>query len=230
MYAKIATGIEGLDKIIGGGFIKGSIITVSGSTGSGRTTFGMQFLVNGALEHNEPGIFISFDQPKYLIFGNMSSFMWNLVELEREKKVLVIEYPHSEFQSFFQKEKAIIDIIDTLGIERAVLDPIGPLLMSFPAEQKQAYIHKLINSIRKWGTTTLIIAEEKPFLGSSIPYTEYGIENYTDGYIHLGWKIINNKRTRVIDILKMRGSVHENKLYQYIIDINGIRIGKELKD
>ncbi|MEM3362007.1 MAG: ATPase domain-containing protein [Candidatus Anstonellaceae archaeon] len=228
MY-RISTGIEGLDRIIGGGFIKGSLITIAGSTGSGKTTFGIQFLVEGA-KRNEAGMFISFDQPKYLIYGNMSSFMWDLNKLEREKKLLIIEYPHNELNSFFQKENAIIDIIDTLGVERVVLDPIGPLLNAFLQEKNQLFMHKFINSLRKWGTTTLLIAEEKHLDQSAIPHTDHGIENYTDGFIHLGWKIAKNKRIRVIDIIKMRGSAHENSLYQYLIDINGITIGKEIKE
>ncbi|MFN3909831.1 MAG: RAD55 family ATPase [Candidatus Anstonellaceae archaeon] len=229
IFSKIPSGITGLDKIIGGGFIRGSITTISGSTGSGRTTFGIQFLIHGAQEEDEVGMHISFDQPKYSIFGNMSSFDWNLPELEKNKKLIFIEYPHSELKSFWEKENAILELIDGLNVERLVIDPIGPLITANSDVEKKIFLQKLINIIRKWGTTTLIIEDEQFSPDPTLPKTESGIENFSDGFIHLGWKSMDNKKIRMIEVVKMRGSAHEHNSYQYIIDSQGVKIQKELK-
>lgn len=230
MLKRIKTGIEGLDEITGGGFIKNSIITICGGTGSGRTTFGIQYLANGAYLYKERGMYISFDQPKYSLFGNMSSFIWNLPELEKNKQLFFIEYPTNELSFFLEKENALIELIDTLGIERVVIDPIGPLISAVDINSRKLFLQKLINSMRKWGTTTLLIADEMIPPDPIVPRTDCGIENFTDGFIHLGWSLVNKKRIRTLEVLKLRGSMHEHDNYYYTIDSNGIKILKQLKN
>jgi circadian clock protein KaiC len=226
---KVPTGIPNLDKIVGGGFTRNNIITISGSTGSGRTIFGIQFLANGAYEYDEKGMYISFSEPKYSLFANMSSFIFNLPELEKNKKVIFIEYPHNELDQFLEKENAILELIDTLGVQRLVLDPIGPLFSFVEPQYQKIHMQKLINIIRKWGVTTIITADDLFPADPNIPRTDIGIENLSDGFIHLGWKIINEKRMRILEVIKMRGSAHKHGFYEYEIDNNGIKITREIK-
>jgi len=226
---KVPTGIPNLDKIVGGGFTRNNIITISGSTGSGRTIFGIQFLANGAYEYDEKGMYISFSEPKYSLFANMSSFIFNLPELEKNKKVIFIEYPHNELDQFLEKENAILELIDTLGVQRLVLDPIGPLFSFVEPQYQKIHMQKLINIIRKWGVTTIITADDLFPADPNIPRTDIGIENLSDGFIHLGWKIINEKRTRILEVIKMRGSAHKHGFYEYEIDNDGIKITREIK-
>jgi len=226
---KVPTGIPNLDKIVGGGFTRNNIITISGSTGSGRTIFGIQFLANGAYEYDEKGMYISFSEPKYSLFANMSSFIFNLPELEKNKKLIFIEYPHNELDRFLEKENAILELIDTLGVQRLVLDPIGPLFSFVEPQYQKIHMQKLINIIRKWGVTTIITADDLFPADPNIPRTDIGIENLSDGFIHLGWKIINEKRIRILEVIKMRGSAHKHGFYEYEIDNNGIKIIREIK-
>ena len=229
LVQKVPTGITNLDKIINGGFARNNIITISGSTGSGRTIFGIQFLANGAYEYEERGMYISFSEPKYSLFANMSSFIFNLPEMEKSKKVIFIEYPQNELDQFLEKENAILELIDALGVQRLVLDTISPLFSFIEPKYQKIHMQKVINTIRKWGATTIITADDLFPADPNIPRTDIGIENLSDGFIHLGWKIINEKRIRVLEVIKMRGSAHKHGFYQYEIDSDGIKIIKEIK-
>lgn len=224
LFPKVPSGIPGLDKMIGGGFTKNSIITLSGSTGSGRTTFSAQFLVNGWKQNQEPGIFISFNEPKYSIFANMSSFDWNLPELERDKSVVFIEYPQSEIPSFLEQEGSILELIDTLGVERVVLDSITPLCIAMEAEERPVVLQKIVNTIRKWGVTAIITADDLIPPNPDLPRTSVGIEALTDGFIHLGWMREGNRRLRTLEVVKMRGAAHAQLIHLATIDSQGYRL------
>lgn len=128
---KVKSGIAGLDGMLDGGFVKNSVVAVAGETGSGRTIFISQFLYKGAVEHDEPGLFISFDEQKASIYSNLASFGWDLMELEREHKMVFIEYPHNEIRSFVEQEGAIRDLIQTLGIKRVAIDSITSYALMF---------------------------------------------------------------------------------------------------
>lgn len=230
LFPKVPTGIPGMDEMIGGGYPKNSLISLSGSTGSGRTTFAAQFLVNGFREGGEPGLYLSFDEPKFSIFANMAGFDWDLPELEREKHVVFIEYPQAELANFIEQESSLLELIDTLGVERVVFDSITPLAMLSEGETRRRELSKLVNVIRRWGVTALITAEELVPPDPNLPRTNVGIEALTDGYVHLGWMREGVKRVRTLDVVKMRGSVHEHEIRPALIDSRGFRLmGKEGK-
>ncbi len=224
LFPKVPSGIPGLDKMIGGGFTKNSIVVVSGSTGSGRTTFATQFLVNGWRQNQEPGIYLSFNEPKYSIFANMSAFDWNLPDLERNKNVVFIEYPSSELSSFLEQEGSILELIDTLGVERVVFDSITPLSMISDGEERMRSMQKLIDVVRKWGVTTLITADDIMPPHPDLPRTSVGIEAMSDGFIHLGWMREGNRRLRTLEVVKMRGSAHAHLIHLTTIDSQGYRL------
>ncbi len=218
---KVPTGIPGLDAVIGGGYTKNSLVTLSGATGSGRTTFAVQFLVNGFRQNTEPGLYLSFDEPKFSIFANMSSYDWDLPEMERSKQVVFIEYPHHELGNFLEQESALLELIDTLGVERVVFDSITPLAMLSEGDQRRRDLLKLVNVIRRWGTTTLILAEDLTPSDPNVPRSNVGIEALTDGFIHLGMTREGAKRVRTLEVVKMRGSAHEHLIHPCEIGANG---------
>ncbi len=226
LFPRVPTGIPGLDAIIGGGFTKNSIITLSGGTGSGRTTFAVQFLVNGWHEAEEPGLYLSFDEPKFSIFANMSSFGWDLPELDREKHAVFIEYPYAELANFAEQENSLLELVDTLGVERVVFDTISPLAsLSEGDDARRRDLRDLTNRIRKWGTTTLITAEDISQGPHDMPRTTAGIETLTDGFIHLDFEKQEARRIRTVEVVKMRGSAHEHTIYPAEITALGFKIG-----
>jgi len=224
MFPRVKSGIPGLDEIIGGGFTKNNLITVSGSTGSGKTTFGAQFLVNGFLQTKEPGLYLTFDEPKFSIFSNMSGFKWDLPKMEREKQVVFIEYPHMELESFIEQEGSLLELIDTLGVERVVFDSITPLAVLPQDGEKRRYLQKIINTIRKWGATTLVTADDMVPPDPNVPRTSCGVEALTDGFIHLGWRLEGFRRIRTLEVMKLRGAAHRHGAHQCTIDSEGFSV------
>lgn len=224
LFPKVPSGISGLDEIVGGGFTKNNIVALSGSTGSGRTTFAAQFLINGYKEAKEPGLYLSFDEPKFSIFANMSSFRWDLPKLEKEKQVVFIEYPQNELANFIEQEGSILELIDTLGVERVVFDSITPLADMMPANERRQGLQKIVSIIRRWGATTIITADDMVPPDPHVPRTSCGIEALADGYIHLGWMLNGMERIRTLEVLKLRGTPHRHELHPCKIDSEGFEI------
>ena len=112
-----------------------------------------------------------------------------------------------------------------MGVSRLVIDSIMPiaLLFSDDDERKKGFL-KLMNNIRKWKTTTMIIAEELPASGT-LPRTTYGIETLSDGWIHVDYRIgKNDERMRGIEVLKMKGANPIMKRFQMEITDSGINV------
>jgi circadian clock protein KaiC len=223
--SKVKSGIPGLDKIVGGGFLPGQLIVVAGKTGCGRTTFGVQFLVNGIEDYGESGLLLSFDEKKKSVFSNMASYGWDLSALERERKFVFIEYPHNEMLQFVEQESAVQDLIEALGIKRVVIDSITPFALMFPdGSERHANLMKLVANIRKWGCTTMVIAEDVSDPGHSLPKTVSGIELISDGIIHLSFALEGKVRSRNLEVIKLRGTHHQQGLFNYKIDNSGISL------
>ncbi len=222
---RLKTGIAGLDPLIEGGFIRSSVTTLCGDSGTGKTIFGLQYLYEGATKHNQPGLYISFEEHKHSMFRNMRRFGWDLAQLEKEKKLLVIEYPPYEVDQFASQESVIHDLIDRLGIERMVVDSVTPLALLYDDEQKRRQgLLRIIERIRSWDTTSLLISESAGDISIGTPKARYGIEFLSDGLIYLYNVRHKNYRERALEIVKMRGTAHENKVCPMKITPNGMEI------
>jgi len=224
--AKVKSGIPGLDRMMGGGFVKNSVVAVAGGTGSGRTIFVSQFLVKGALEHGEPGLFLSFDAQKESIYANLSSFGWDMMELERQQKLVFIEYPQNELSAFVEQEGAIRDLIETLGIKRVIIDSITPYALLYSSlEERRINTLKLVSAVKGWKATCLISAEDVPGSENDFPHTVSGVESFSDGFIHLSFMRENGRRNRAVEIVKMRGCHHEHEIRPSFITEKGFVVG-----
>jgi len=210
---KAKTGIPGLDEIIEGGFNRGSVISVTGETGTGKTTFATQFLYNGAREYGEPGLYISFEESKRVLYRNMARFGWDLEELERKKKFVFIEYPLTEVEQFVAQESVIRDLVDTLGAERIAIDSISALALTWESDrERRSGLLKIIDRLRKWGCTSIITAESEGEVAAGTPRTRHGVEWLSDGLIHLYNIRKGNYRERALEVVKLRGASHECRI------------------
>lgn len=223
----IKSGIPGLDEVLGGGMLRGSISTLSGPTGSGKSTLGMQFLVEGASKEKQPGLYISIEETKESTYFHMSGYFWDLEKLEKTKQLVFLDYPVYEVEQFLAQNSAIAEIINTMGIERVVIDSIMPIALLFKNEddRKKGFI-KFIEGVRKWKATTLIISEDTPATTADVlPDTKYGIESFTDGWLHLYLLFERGKdRKRAIEVLKMKGVQHSTKIFPLDLDSKGFKI------
>ena len=164
---KTPTGVNGLDEITNGGFPKGRPILICGSAGCGKTLFGLQFLVKGATEFNEPGVFISFEESPSDLSENVKSLGFDLEKLKAEKKLRVdhvhIERSEIEETGEYDLEGLFIRLnyaIDTIGAKRVVLDTIESLFSGMSnLAVLRSEIRRLFHWLKEKGVTAIITGE-----------------------------------------------------------------------
>src|SRR5471030_1650133 len=226
---KASTGIQGLDEITGGGLPRGRPTLVSGGAGSGKTLFGLEFLVRGATEFNEPGVFMSFEETIPDLTKNAASLGFDLARLVSEKK-LFLDYVHisrSEIEETGEYDLEglfirIADAVKRVGARRVVLDTIEALFGELPNPGiLRAEIRRLFGWLKDKGLTTVITAERD----GPDKLTRHGIEEFvSDCVILLDHRTRDEISTRRLRIVKYRGSTHGTNEYPFLIDEHGISV------
>jgi circadian clock protein KaiC len=225
---KTPTGVDGLDEITNGGFPKGRPILICGSAGCGKTLFGIQFLVKGATEFNEPGVFISFEESPRDLSENVRSLGFDLEKLKAEKKLLVdhvhIERSEIEETGEYDLEGLFIRLnyaIDTIRAKRVVLDTIESLFSGMNnLAVLRSEIRRLFHWLKEKGVTAIITGER-----GEKSLTRQGLEEYvSDCVILLDFRVIDQIATRRLRIVKYRGSTHGTNEYPFLIDETGISV------
>src|SRR6476661_401638 len=225
---KAPTGIEGLDEITEGGLPLGRPTLVCGSAGCGKTLMGVEFLVRGILDYNEPGVLMAFEETAEELAANVTSLGFDLPALQ-DRKMLRIDHVHvdrSEIEETgeYDLEGLFIRLgyaIDAIGAKRVVLDTIEALFSGFPNQGVlRSEIRRLFRWLKDKGVTTVITAERGE--GS---LTRQGLEEYvSDCVILLDNRVIDQITTRRMRIVKYRGSTHGTNEYPYLITEQGISV------
>src|SRR5580765_929032 len=226
---KALTGIQGLDEITAGGLPRGRPTLISGGAGSGKTMFGLEFLVRGATEYGEPGVFISFEETIPDLSTNAASLGFDLNRLVAEKKVFldhvyvarndIAETGEYDLDGLFIR---IADAVKQVGARRVVLDTIEALFGELPnAGILRAEIRRLFGWLKDQGLTTVITAERD----GPDKLTRHGIEEFvSDCVILLDHRTREEISTRRMRIVKYRGSTHGTNEYPFLIDNTGISV------
>jgi circadian clock protein KaiC len=225
---KVSTGIKGFDEISGGGLPKGRPTLIAGTPGCGKTLFGMEFLVKGALLNKEPGVFISFEESVPDLVRNFASLGFDLKNLIA-RKLIDVEYiriDRSEIEETgeYDLEALFIRIsyaIDAIGAKRIVIDTIEALFSGLSnAGIVRAEIRRLFNWLKEKGITAVITGES-----GEKTLTRYGLEEYVaDCVIALDFRVRDQIAIRRLRIIKYRGSSHGVDEYPFLIDKDGISI------
>jgi len=225
---KSPTGINGLDEITFGGIPTGRPTLVCGGPGCGKTLLAIEFVVRGALHYNEPGVIIAFEEKSGELATNVSSLGFDLNKLEREKK-LKVDYVHidkSEIQETgaYDLDGLFIRIghaIDSIGAKRVVIDTIENLFSGLSNEGiLRSEIRRLFQFLKDRGVTTVITGEK-----GDNTLTRQGLEEYvSDCVILLDHRIHNQISTRLLRVVKYRGTVHGTNEYPFLIDRDGISV------
>ena len=227
-FAKTPSGIRGLDEITFGGLPKGRPTLIAGGPGSGKTLMSMEFLVRGAIDYNEPGLFMAFEETAEELAQNVASLGFDLKELIAEKKLLVdyvrVERSEIEETGEYDLEGLFVRLnyaIDSIGAKRVVLDTIESLFAGLGNEAiLRAELRRLFRWLKDKGVTAIITAER-----GEATLTRYGLEEYvSDCVIVLDHRVQNQISTRRIRVVKYRGSVHGTNEYPFLIDEKGISI------
>ena len=220
---RVPTGIKGLDDLIGGGFPKGSTILVTGGPGTGKTTFGMNFLVSGCLKFKEKGLYISLEEDIERVRRSMEiSFNWPLGQLIKKGFLKMVK---AELYDFDKLRMLIEDEVESIKAERLVIDPITILSLYFenPLEIRRGII-RLDKMLKKMGCTTILTCEIPEGMSG---ISSFGVEEFTsDGIIILKLFQKKGKYFRTLTIRKMRATKHEIGLHPMEITKDGIVVKK----
>jgi len=225
---KAMTGIAGFDDITFGGLPQGRPTLICGEAGSGKTLFSMEFLVRGATQFNEPGVFVAFEEKATELATNVASLGFDINKLVGQNKIR-IDYVHIEKSEIeetgeYDLEGLFIRLghsIDSIGAKRIVLDTIENL---FAGLSNKAILRAELRRLFQWlkdKNVTAVITGEK----GEGTLTREGLEEYvSDCVVVLDHRVVNQISTRRLRIVKYRGSVHGTNEYPFLIDNDGISV------
>jgi circadian clock protein KaiC len=225
---KCPTGIQGLDEITGGGLPRGRPTLMCGGPGCGKTLFAAEFLVRGAVQFGEPGVFMAFEETEAELKANVASLGFDLAGLVRRKKI-AIDYVHlerSEVQESgeYDLEGLFVRLnhaIDSIGAKRVVLDTLEALFASLPNEAiLRAELRRLFRWLKDKGVTAIITAER-----GREQLTRHGLEEYvSDCVVLLDHRVNEQIATRHLRVVKYRGALHGTNEFPFLIGDEGISV------
>jgi circadian clock protein KaiC len=225
---KSPTGITGLDEITQGGLPLGRPTLICGAAGCGKTLMSIEFIVRGALESNEPGVFMAFEEKADELAMNVASLGFDLKKLVADKKIR-IDHVHIERSEIEETGEYDLDglfirlgyAIDSIGAKRVVLDTIENLFSGLTNQNiLRAELRRLFGWLKEKGVTAIITGER-----GDNSLTRQGLEEYvSDCVILLDHRISNQISTRLLRIVKYRGSMHGTNEYPFLIDEDGISV------
>jgi circadian clock protein KaiC len=226
IFEKAPTGIKGVDEIVGGGLPKGHPTLICGSAGCGKTLLAVEFITRGAILYDEPGVLMLFEESAEDVSRNVASLGINLQDLVDRKK-LVIDHVHIDRSEI--EETGVYDLdglfvrlgaaIDMVGAKRVALDTIENLFSGF---RNETILRNEIRRLFRWlvekGVTTVVTGER-----GEATLTRHGLEEYvSDCVILLDNRVVEGIATRLLRVVKYRGSSHGNDEYPFLIDEQGI--------
>lgn len=225
---KCPTGIQGLDEITGGGLPQGRPTLVCGTAGCGKTLLAMEFLIRGATQYSEPGVFMAFEETAEELTQNVASLGWDLEALTAQEK-LSIDYVHIEPHEIEETGEYNLDglfirlasAIASVNAKRVVLDTIEVLFAGFANTSiVRSELQRLFRWLKTKGVTAIITGEK-----GNNTLTRHGLEEYvSDCVIRLDQRIQEEISTRRLQIIKYRGSAHGSNEYPFLINQNGISV------
>ena len=225
---KCRTGIQGLDEITGGGLPRGRPTLVCGGAGCGKSLLAAEFLVRGAVNFQEPGVLMSFEETEPELRANVASLGFDLPGLEKAKMIL-LEHVHIERSEIhetgdYDLEGLFVRLnyaIDSIGAKRVVLDTLEALFAGIPNEAiLRAELRRLFRWLKDKGVTAVITAER-----GREQLTRHGLEEYvSDCVILLDHRVNDQIATRHLRVVKYRGALHGTNEFPFLIGNEGLSV------
>jgi circadian clock protein KaiC len=222
---RLEVGIPGFDVVASGGLPRARSTLIAGTAGSGKTLFGVQYLVAGIEQYGQGGILVSFDEPAEEIARNVRSLGWDL-DRHREEGHLamvdissvageeVMEAGQFDFEGLLARlERAI----EQTSAQRVVFDSLTGIFPQFADRNSvRRELHRVTSRLRELDVTSVMTAERSEEYG---PVARYGVEEFvTDNVVILRHPLAHERRRRTIEILKFRGASHHKGEYPFSID------------
>jgi circadian clock protein KaiC len=219
------TGVLNLDRLVEGGFRENSTNLVVGGSGSGKSIFVTQFLMEG-MKKGEATLYVTFEEEKPEFYRNMKKLGWDLQLYEEKGLFTFLEYTPEKVKTMLEEGGgAIENIILKRKVTRVVIDSISSFALLFENElEKREAALTLFKMISKWNCTALLTLEEDPT--KEEPLSTKSIEFESDSIIFLYFVRNKKERERYIEIIKMRGTNHSRNVYKFKISPTGIIVDK----
>jgi len=223
---RVSSGVYGFDELVEGGFENGSVNLVVGDSGSGKTIFALQFLIDG-LKKGKTCLYITFEEKKEEFYKNMLDFGWNLEDYEKKNKFFFLEYNPEKVKAMIEEGGGEIEnIVFKNKISRLVIDSVTSFALLFEDElQKREASLALFDIIRKWKCTSILTLQEDP---KNRKGESSSLEFETDSIILIYFVREKKKRERFIEVLKMRGTRHSNEIHPLEISNKGFYVSKKV--
>ena len=245
---RMQTGVKGLDEITGGGFLFPSTVTVSGGPGTGKTILASEFLYRGAIDHGDPGVYVSLGESKREFFQHTASFGWDFSILEKQGTFLFLDFTFENLVNVIydkhdmddevdgtpEKNGAYWDIVSNffnvlienvraIGARRVVIDPLNVLKLVFPNPFiARREIMRLFSILSDISCTTLVVSELEQKAGFSVE------EFSSSGIIRLSFETSQHLMQRTLIIYKLRGISFNEKVFSIKIGRDGLEIIGEM--
>ena len=234
-YSKVKTGIPGLDSVISGGLKKNRSVTISGPPGSGKTTFGLQYLYSGAKDFDEPGVYVTLSQNLEEVKNDCKSFGWDFDSLISENKILMIDARpfkikdeligkddslyRGEQLPFEHLTRLILSSIKRVEAKRVVIDSVTILSMQYSDKffMRQG-LQGMVQALENFGVASLILSEHSE--NEEIPLEWF----VTSGIIQLHYTRVEDTMERTIQITKMRGIKHSEQIHPMELNSDGLHL------
>lgn len=226
--AKVPTGIAGFDAITAGGLPAGRPTLLCGGPGCGKTIFGIEFLVQGILRFDEPGVFLAFEETAEDLAKNVASLGYDLENLRADGK-LAVDYVHIDRSDIEEAGSYTLDglfvrldaAVRSVKAKRVVIDTLEVLFGSLQDEGAvRSELQRLFRWLKERKLTVIVTAERGD--GS---LTRHGLEEYvSDCVVLLDQRVNDLATTRRLRVVKYRGSTHGSNEYPFLIDEDGISV------
>jgi len=222
LMERIKTGVEGLDELIDGGVIKGEIVLLAGTTGSGKTIFSTQFIYNGATLYGERGVYATFEEDEASLKRNMERLGMDLEKLEHEGKVRVVGLQAMKELGLNANLDYILKTVKEINAQRLVVDSLTAFLTGTGEKfEYRTLMHLFYKILKKMGCTTIMTCS----IPTGSDTLGLGIEEFiADSVIVLENVLVDAElKTRFL-IRKMRGTSHSKTYHDVIIGEKGLKI------
>jgi circadian clock protein KaiC len=247
-FQRVPTGIKGFDELVEGGFPQGSSILICGGPGTGKTIFSSEFLIHGAKDYNEKGLYVTFEQRGEAVEEQVKQFGWNIEELEKKGIIKIMSVPATNIKKSIIQD--IKEMIKKEGIKRLVIDSLSTLVVNAPIYVEpnelavqdvvgqnivfsppiigdyvvKRFIYDFIDSLRELDCTTLLITEAAN--GGEYLTRDTLSEFVCDGVVLITFESLGGNYSRSLTVRKMRHTKNNEDVHPVEMSSKGIVIHK----